>query len=338
MMESGKKRNFMGQDGFCWWIGIVENRIDPLNLGRCQVRIKGLHSPKDSEISSDSLPWAQPLFPINQSFSVPTTLKDGDMVVGFFMDGESAQYPIIFGMFHGIPEDAPDPNTGFGDRRTEEQLKNSPRKPKSVEYDTSGSGAKIVDNESGSLYPNNLNEPTTDRLSRNENIDGTIVKAKNDAVITTKDAKGKEWKEPKSPYNAKYPYNHVFGSESGHYLEFDDSPGAERVHLYHRSGSFHEIHPDGSEVTKIVKNKYSITMSNDNVYIMGDCSITVQGNAQVYVQKDCELKVDGSMNQTIGKDLNLTVEGNVTTKVSGSITQTSIGDTVITASSIELIG
>ena len=106
-MSNTVRSSFLGHEGFIWWVGVIENRLDPLNLGRCQVRIKGLHSALKTEISTESLPWAQPLFPINQSFSTPSTLTEGNMVVGFFMDDDSAQYPIIFGMFHGIPEDAP---------------------------------------------------------------------------------------------------------------------------------------------------------------------------------------------------------------------------------------
>ena len=38
--------NFIGKDGFNWWVGVVENRMDPLKLGRCQVRIFGYHTEK----------------------------------------------------------------------------------------------------------------------------------------------------------------------------------------------------------------------------------------------------------------------------------------------------
>ena len=36
-------KNFLGKDGFFWWVGVIENRMDPLALGRCQVRIFGWH-------------------------------------------------------------------------------------------------------------------------------------------------------------------------------------------------------------------------------------------------------------------------------------------------------
>lgn len=68
--------------------------------------------------------------------------------------------------------------------------------------------------------------------------------------------------EPETPYAAVYPYNHVYYSESGHAIEIDDTPGAERLHLYHRSGTFTEYHPDGTLVEKCLADKYEISMGN----------------------------------------------------------------------------
>ena len=56
-----------------------------------------------------------------------------------------------------------------------------------------------------------------------------------------------KWDQPIPPYSARYPYNHVYQSESGHILEFDDTPDNERVHLYHRAGTFIEIDSNGTE-------------------------------------------------------------------------------------------
>lgn len=335
--NTSKRSNFLGHDGFIWWIGVVENRNDPLHLGRCQVRIKGLHSETKTSIPSGDLPWAQPLFSVNGSVSTPTTLKDGDIVMGFFMDGDGAQFPIIMGMFHGIPEDTPNGETGFNDQRTSDQLKSSPRKPKSIEYKTDGSGATITEQDQASAYPNRLDEPTTSRLSRNESIDETIVKTKKDSLVKSiPDATGGNWNEPEVPYNTKYPFNQVTSTEAGHYLELDDTPGAERIHLYHRSGTFDEIHPNGSKVEKIVKDKYTIIMKDDNVYIMGDCSITVQGNAKVYVKKDCDLKVDQNLNFNVKGDWSVKIGGKWTTNVGSTVAHKSGGDTSINAPTIHL--
>jgi hypothetical protein len=32
-----------GRYDFIWWIGIVEDRLDPEKMGRCRVRIYGYH-------------------------------------------------------------------------------------------------------------------------------------------------------------------------------------------------------------------------------------------------------------------------------------------------------
>jgi hypothetical protein len=93
--------NFIGKDGFVWWMGVVEARNDALGLGRCRVRIFGWHTDNKSELPTDSLPWALPMYPINNSkaFSAP---RLGEWVVGFFMDSASGQAPVMMGVIPGI--------------------------------------------------------------------------------------------------------------------------------------------------------------------------------------------------------------------------------------------
>lgn len=139
-----------------------------------------------------------------------------------------------------------------------------------------------------------LNEPTTPRLARNSKIEDTIVGKKKQNVSSFAEAsyapisglklsnpsgtsinpaplnpkgttidqspfEGEPFEEPASPYAAKYPFNHVYASESGHFIEIDDTPKAERLHWYHRSGTFREIHPNGTLVDKSVKDSYDIS-------------------------------------------------------------------------------
>lgn len=95
--------NFAGKNGFIWWVGEVENRADPLGLGRCQIRIFGWHNSDVNMIPTEALPWAHPMYPLNnsKSFSAPVI---GDWIVGFFMDGENAQQPIMMGVLPGIKQ------------------------------------------------------------------------------------------------------------------------------------------------------------------------------------------------------------------------------------------
>jgi len=141
------KQNFMGQAGFIWWVGVVENRKDPLKIGRCQVRIFGWHTADLRLIPSADLPWAHPVMPINNSTTF-TTPKEGDYVMGFFFDGESGQFPGYLGVIPGIPQamamqQAEAPQTGFQDLRTSAQLASSPA-PAIVEVEKDGSGTTVT--------------------------------------------------------------------------------------------------------------------------------------------------------------------------------------------------
>lgn len=55
---------------------------------------------------------------------------------------------------------------------------------------------------------------------------------------------------PSDPYGTVYPNNSVHATKSGHVIEIDDTDGAERIHIRHKSGSFIEFHPDGAIVIK----------------------------------------------------------------------------------------
>ena len=63
--------------------------------------------------------------------------------------------------------------------------------------------------------------------------------------------------EPEISYNADYPFNHVYESESGHIREYDDTEGAERIHERHRTGTSYEIDPEGTRIDKVVKNQFT---------------------------------------------------------------------------------
>ena len=99
-------KNFIGHDGFIWWIGVVEDINDPLTLGRCKVRCFGYHPAKKTNlVPTEDLPWALAIHPLNTPnlYGAP---KLGDWVFGFFLDALSAQEPAILGYLPAIPEEA----------------------------------------------------------------------------------------------------------------------------------------------------------------------------------------------------------------------------------------
>ena len=108
-----RTEEFLGLNDFVWFIGVVEDRMDPLRLGRVRVRVHGWHSSDTSTLPTTQLPWAQPIQPITSAAlggigTSPTGMLEGTWVVGFFMDGKRAQFPMVLGTIAGITNGEPD--------------------------------------------------------------------------------------------------------------------------------------------------------------------------------------------------------------------------------------
>lgn len=320
--EIGENPNdYMGKMDFVWWHGVVEDINDPLFLGRVRVRVYGFHTNDKLLIPTSSLPWAMVMQPITSAAMSgkgrsPTGILPGSWVIGFFRDGPHAQDPIVIGTVAGWP--FPDPNT-------------NEYKDKNLGfYDPSGK------------YPldDYLGEQDTHRLARGvtgEELKKTIVKDKvESAIVKIPTGITGEWKEPLTSYGATYPHNHVYESESGHIFEVDDTPGKERLHRYHKSGSFEEVHPDGSRVTKIIGNDYEITIGSKSAVIKGDVLYTNEGKAKFKVGKDFYLEVDGDVRTLVHGNVIMHTKGSFVHRVSGSYTLASGGNMTFVAPRIDL--
>lgn len=338
-------KNFYGMNGFVWFTGIVENRLDPLMSDRVQVRFYGYHTADLTKVKTSDLQWAYVGAPTT-SASVsgigesPSGLVEGSMVYGFFIDGSDCQQPLILGTIKGIPLSAPKKQIGFNDLRKD--FTNVPVPPDSTSF---------------AGYPYLLDEPDVNRIARNESIEKTIIGARKNTLDKTQSAQhtsaggsdsavaSVELDQPTSAYNAVYPYNHVRATESGHIQEFDDTPGAERLSLQHRAGTYTEIQPDGAVVRVVKANEY-IHIEKDAVeHVSGKKDIVVDGKATIKVN-DLVMEVDGgdyrisinsgSANLTIGGDLNINVAGNVNRTVSGNVNDVVSGSYALSAGSIAL--
>ena len=126
------------------------------------------------------------------------------------------------------------------------------------------------------------------------------------------------WIEPRSDYQAQYPYNTLTQTESGHLFEMDDTPGAERVRLQHRTGTFTEVQSDGTEIHKVVGTNYEIIAQDNNVLIKGKCNITVVGDSVLHVQGDATMQVDGNVYESVNGSVNQQVAGDLTSTITGN--------------------
>ena len=262
-----------------------------------------------------------------------TGLVEGSWVLGYFRDGNERQEPVIMGTLPGVPAELSQ-SSGF--------------------YDPNG------------IYPKYKDEPDTNRLAVN-NIDkphlaNTLRIATRITGIATADfnafpnadgssviaSDGDTFDQPAIPYNASYPYNNVFESESGHLMEYDDTLSNERIHQRHRTGTSYEIDSQGNKVEIIKGESYRLLSNKEQVQITGNSDITIDGRHKLYINKSntannhydiqigagasINIQVDsgdvnihtiqGRINMNAGGDYNLKVGGNYTVEVAGNTLET----------------
>ena len=197
MDESLLKSNFIGRDGFRWWIGQippVESQGKQVNGGgwgnRYKVRIMGYHPYSLAELPNEDLPWAQCLIPTTAgsggaNYASDVKLQPGDVVFGFFLDGDNAQLPVIMGCF-GRTSQVPSadyqspfvPFTGYTDKIPEGDKTTNPKgesneanaeSQKSPRYVSPAQANAIGDNEVSYFYG------IGDKLQLGSGSSGTVV-------------------------------------------------------------------------------------------------------------------------------------------------------------------
>ena len=288
---------FMGKDGFNWFIGVIESRQDPEHCGRVRVRCLGHHTDDTNLIPTADLPWAHVMMPVTAGansgigFS-PHFLLEGTWVVGFFRD-PAMQEPVVMGALPGRNNSV---TTDFTIASSSE---------------TGGQSKKGGFKDPAGKYPLELyiNSVDTNLLAQNDpgdTSDGHDYSKQTQAHPSYGVKGGSEvndkvhpkWKYlvgkaltevelqqvPSTQEKSAYPFNHVFESESGHYVEFDDTKDNERIHLYHRKGTLIEIDKDGHVVLKTPDNVNMTTIigGDQDTYVKGNYSLTVDGNMNIH--------------------------------------------------------
>ena len=356
---------------FQWFVGVVEDRHDPEKLGRLRVRCLGIHTANKGAIATADLPWASVALPTTSSGisglgTSPSFIVEGSWVWGYYRD-DLMQELVVVGTLPGKPAELGDPDKGFYDPNRRSQEEDKPEYkisvyPKNLEVDTN---RLAVNNPE--LEHSTLTTRTQNRIKDIPTADFNEIEPN----ITASDTDN--WSQPlphpyhvednPTGYNAVYPYNHVFESESGHIKEFDDSwsldedgnkIGHYRIHERHNSGTGYEILTNGDKVDLVTGSHFSVTNKDNKHYIQGDSDITISGRHKIYINEDGEqdnhydiqvgpkanvnIQVDdgnlnvvtktGQFNFDVGADWNMNVGGNYNLNVLGSETKTVAGTTM----------
>ena len=314
-------KNFMGKDGFQWFVGVVEDRNDPKTLGRLRVRCLGYHTEDLTKLPTSDLPWAHVMNPITSATvsgigQSPLGAVEGTWVVGFFTDGSDAQQPMIMGTLPGVPAKLPtkDATRGFQDVTNANY-------PKYTETDVNrlAVNEKIEDDDGNVSESNPHSTLTIRRADRDLAVGIAQIDGIFDGVAPIdSDLDTTFWDEPATEYNATYPRNHVYESEGGHIREIDDTPGAERIHERHNSGSGYEIFPNGTKVTRVKGKNYNIVSDDEYCHIQGTARETIDKGLRIRV--NAEGITGNNYNIEVGQGSNVNVEVN-----GGNINLTTLG-------------
>lgn len=150
----------------------------------------------------------------------------------------------------------------------------------------------------------NKNGPDVNKLAR-----GEVVKKSMDSAGN--------WSEKASGAAPKYPHNKVIETTSGHIIEVDDTPGKERLHIMHKSGTFYEFHTDGSLVTSIKGGNFHIVQKDLNIHVKGNCNLNVDGNVTETIKGNKTSNISGNYSITCNS-YSITTKGSWTNKVGSS--------------------
>lgn len=276
-----------------FYIGVVEDRQDPLKMGRVRVRVFGLHSrERKNDIPIASLPWSMVMQPANTPTPAGnlSQLVEGTWVVVMYLD-EALQDPLVIGSIPSNYEEAPNYEEGFTD-----PFGVYPRW--SGEEDRSDVSL-ITDEDRWTEHPT-YDERKKKRITE-------IPRAKKYAIPTVsstvpdQEYQRSTWNENdlRGSQDSDYPFNSVREFEAGMVEEYDSTTDNTRITEMHQSGSYREILDDGTTTVKIVGDGYSLTLRNQNIYIQGDLNLTVEGNMRQLVEGDYTLEVEGSYHQFV---------------------------------------
>ena len=144
--------------------------------------------------------------------------------------------------------------------------------------------------------------------------------------------------EPDTAYGAVYPNNKVHQTKSGHVIEIDDTPGKERIHLYHKSGSYAEINNDGQIVIKGVDDVFEIVAKDKHVYVKGDVNLMVQGDLNAVVKGSVQMSASGNTSIDSKGTLTLRGQAGVSIRSGSDIAMAGPGGVSVTEGSLAVLG
>lgn len=91
-----------------------------------------------------------------------------------------------------------------------------------------------------------------------------------------------------------YPHNHVYATKAGHFMEWDDTPGASRINIQHQSGSKYEITDKGSKYESVKNHEFRSVAGDSASYFSGQFIVTSGSDMKIRSTADISIHADGA--------------------------------------------
>lgn len=207
------------------------------------------------------------------------------------------------------------------------------------DFRASGDLAGFYDPTNSYPAPNSRGQPTTHEAARGMNSTPydnvrSGSRAASHSGFPVAGNKG-TFGAPESGVAPQYPHNKVYSTNSGHIQEFDDTPGAERVQLTHKSGSYWQMTANGSNIFNVVGNGYMFNSRDYYHGVMGNSYTSVVGDLNIRTTSDITLQSDGSNTELIYGDKSTSVAGKFDILV-GGVVQVKAARVIIEADRIDV--
>lgn len=156
-----------------------------------------------------------------------------------------------------------------------------------------------------------VNESETNKLARGEVLNTIVQLKEKDRVVSSQLPNDESFPEPPSCFKGEYPFNKVTETESGHIIEVDDTPNAERLHIFHKSGTFIEIDAFGNVNKKTKGSDYQFVEKNGFLSIKGDLNVSIGKGVKIFVGGDADIEIKGDTNLTCRNDITMQAAGRI---------------------------
>jgi len=115
------------------------------------------------------------------------------------------------------------------------------------------------------------------------------------------------WSVPNPPTPSDtYPKRHVYETESGHSMMYDDNTDNRTIQQRHASGTAYSIYNDGTRVDSVVSDHVTGIEGTSYTHVKEDQIVSLNGRYKIFVNKDEQR--DNNYDIVVGKNANINIQ------------------------------